>query len=141
MTNEEYLSQAYRLDQKISSDIEELKRLREISTAISAVRFGGGVSDPRTNEAPFVRSLEKISQVEARIDCELEKYIALMEQMHAVIATVPDVNARMVLRYRYLNNMTWMEIGDRLNADKSSIRRWHSDALAGLTLPEDAISL
>ena len=36
MTNKEYLHQAYRLDHKINSDIEELKRLREMSGSISS---------------------------------------------------------------------------------------------------------
>ena len=36
MTNKEYLRQAYRLDQKINSDIEEVARLREMASSISS---------------------------------------------------------------------------------------------------------
>ena len=36
MTAKEYLHQAYRLDQKINSDIEELSSLREMSGSISS---------------------------------------------------------------------------------------------------------
>ena len=35
MTNKEYLRQAYRLDQKINSDIEEVARLREMAGIVT----------------------------------------------------------------------------------------------------------
>lgn len=38
MKVKEYLGQAYRLDQRINSDIEELGKLREMSSSISSVR-------------------------------------------------------------------------------------------------------
>ena len=36
MTAKEYLSQAYRLDQRINSNIEEISRLREMVCSISS---------------------------------------------------------------------------------------------------------
>ena len=37
MTPEEYLQQAYRLDQRIRLDTEEVKRIRELSCSVSAI--------------------------------------------------------------------------------------------------------
>ena len=45
----------------------------------------------------------------------------------------------MVLRYRYVHNFTWEQIGDELNADKSTIRRWHGNALNHVVVPENPI--
>ena len=39
MTPEEYLQQAYRLDQRIRLDTEEVKRIRELSCSVSAICY------------------------------------------------------------------------------------------------------
>ena len=40
MTAKEYLRQAYRLNERINSHIEELKNLRDLSTRIQGVSYG-----------------------------------------------------------------------------------------------------
>ena len=55
--------------------------------------------------------------------------------------TVPNVNEQMVLRYRYIHNMTWEQIGNELNADESTIRRWHKAALSAVKLPTAPIKI
>lgn len=141
MTNKEYLHQAYRLDHKINSDIEELKRLREMSGSISSPQLGDRVQTSRSTEAPFVRSMEKIILLEQRIDSEIDTLVDLKEQMREVIAAVQDTDEQMVLRYRYIHNMTWEDIGDELNADKSTVRRWHGAALSHVVLPDNPICI
>ena len=141
MTNKEYLRQAYRLDQKINSDIEEITRLREIASSISSPVLGDKVQTSRTGEAPFVRSVEKILMLEEKINREIDILVDLKEQMRDVIASVPDTDERMVLRYRYIHNLTWEQIGNELNADARTIRRWHGNALLHVVLPETPIKI
>jgi hypothetical protein len=45
----------------------------------------------------------------------------------------------MVLKYRYIHNYTWEQIGMELCADARTIRRWHGKALLHVTLPDDPI--
>jgi len=141
LTNKEYLRQAYRLDQKINSDIEEITRLREIASSISSPVLGDKVQTSRTGEAPFVRSVEKILMLEEKINREIDILVDLKEQMRDVIASVPDTDERMVLRYRYIHNLTWEQIGNELNADARTIRRWHGNALLHVVLPETPIKI
>jgi len=141
MTNKEYLHQAYRLDHKINSDIAELKRLREMSGNIAPQQSGDRVKNSRSGDAPFVRSIEKIMLLERQIDHEIDSLVDLKEQMRGVIGKVQNTDEQMVLRYRYIHNMTWEEIGDELNADKSTVRRWHRSALADVVLPENPINI
>lgn len=141
MTNKEYLRQAYRLDQKINSDIEEVARLREMAGSISSPVMGDKVQTSRSGNAPFVRSIEKILLLEEKINREIGTLVDLKSQMREVIAAVPDTDERMVLRYRYIHNLTWEQIGNELNADKSTIRRWHGSALTHVVLPEDPIKI
>ena len=141
MTNKEYLRQAYRLDQKINSDIEEVTRLREMASSISSPVLGDKVQTSRNGEAPFVRSIEKILMLEEKIDREIDLLVDLKSQMRDVIAAVPDTDERMVLRYRYIHNLTWEQIGNELNADARTIRRWHGSALVNVVLPDDPIKI
>ena len=60
MTAKEYLSQAYRLDQRIDSNIAEITRLREMACGISSPSWEEKVQTSRNTDAPFVRCLEKI---------------------------------------------------------------------------------
>lgn len=139
MTNKEYLRQAYRLDQKINSNIEEVAHLREMASSILIPSPGVRVQTSRSGEAPFVRSVEKILEMEEEINRELDLLVNLREQMRAVIAAVPDTDERMVLRYRYIHNLTWEQIGNELNADERTIRRWHGNALLHVTMPENPV--
>ena len=58
-----------------------------------------------------------------------------------MIDAVQDTNEQMVLRYRYIHNMTWEQIGDELLADARTIRRWHGSALQHVMLPENPICI
>ena len=141
MTAKEYLKQAYRLDQRINSDIEEVQRLREMSKSISSPSFGEKVHGTRPTEPMFARCIEKIIDMEERINKEIDTLVDLKEQMRTVIARVPDTDEEMVLRYRYIHNLTWEQIGDELNADSSTVRRWHGTALTHVMLPENPIKI
>ena len=141
MTNKEYLRQAYRLDQKINSDIEEVARLREMAGNISSPVLGDKVQTSRNRDGLFVRNMEKILLLEEEINREIDALVDLKSQMRDVIAAVQDTDERMVLRYRYIHNLTWEQIGNELNADKSTIRRWHGSALAHVVLPENPIKI
>ena len=139
MTVKEYFRQAYRLDQRINSDLEEVAKLREMATSVGSPGFEEHYNPNRPTEAPFVHGLEKVWEMEQKIDQEIDRLIALKEQIRTVIDRVENADEQMVLRYRYIHNYTWERIGDELFADESTIRRWHGRALQHVTLPEDYI--
>lgn len=141
MTAKEYLHQAYRLDHKINSDIEELQRLREMSFSISSPQLGDRVQTSRSNDAPFVKCIFKIQEMEEKIDAEIDLFVDLKKEIRSVIEKVEDTDEQMVLRYRYIHNMTWEQIGDELNADKVTVWRWHQKALAHTVVPENPITI
>lgn len=141
MTNKEYLRQAYRLDQRINSDIEEVSRLREMASGISSPVLGDKVQTSHSGEAPFVRSIEKIMALEERINKEIDLLVDLKEQIRSVISAVPDVDERMVLSYRYVHNLTWEQISDELNESVSTVKRRHKSALDHAVLPENFIQI
>lgn len=141
MTAKEYLKQAFRLDHRIDSDITEMERLREMACSIGAPGFEEHYNPNHPTEAPFVRSLEKVWQMEEKINGEIDRLVDLKAQIRSVIEAVTDPNERMVLRYRYIHNMTWDQIGDELHADARTVRRWHGTALLHVELPKNPITV
>ena len=141
MTVKEYLHQAYRLDHRINSDIEELQRLREMSYSLSSPTLGDRVQTSKSNEAPFVKCVCKIRDMEEKINAEIDLFVDLKKEIRSVIEKVENTDEQMVLRYRYIHNMTWLDIGDELHADKSTIRRWHGSALSHVVLPDNPIKI
>ncbi|MCH4013828.1 MAG: sigma-70 family RNA polymerase sigma factor [Solobacterium sp.] len=138
MTAERYLSQAYRLDQRIQSDQTELDNLRTLAASVGSPGFDEHNNPNRPTDAPFVRTLERIWEMEQKIAEELEHLILLKQEILTVLAKVEDVDERLILTYRYLRNMSWTEIGEELGVSDRTIRRWHERALTHVIVPETA---
>lgn len=139
MNAKEYLQQAYRLDNRINSNIKEMGDLREMAASISSPKYGDKVQISRDGDAPFVGALNRIWELEKKIDEEIDTLVDLKDQIRDVISQIENVDEQMVLRYRYIHNYTWEQIGMALSADESTIRRCHKKALARVKLPEKPI--
>ena len=57
-------------------------------------------------------------------------------EMEDAIEKLSNVDERLLLRYRYLDNHSWEEIGVLLNASVRTVHRIHSSALQNFSVPE-----
>ena len=73
--------------------------------------------------------LERVSQ-------ECHALVALEAEMEDAIEKLSNVDGRLVLRYRCLDNHSWEEIGVLLNASVRTVHRIHSSALQNFSVPE-----
>lgn len=138
MTAERYLSQAYRLDQRIQLDQAELDNLKTLAASVGSPGFDEHNNPNRPTDAPFVKTLERIWEMEQKISTELSQLILLKQEILMVLSKVNDVDERLVLTYRYLKNMSWSEISIELGVSDRTIRRWHERALTHVVVPESA---
>lgn len=141
MTVKEYLSQAYRLDQRIKSNIRQKENLEQMRFGIASPGFEEHFNASKNTDAPFVKTLEKIMEFEILIEEETELLVQLQKQIWTVILKVDNPDERVVLQERYIHNCSWPKIADMLNADETTVRRWHNKALAKISLPENPIVL
>lgn len=142
MNKKEYLRQAYLLDKRIKADMDEVVRLRELATSVSSLRYYREyVQTTRSVEAPFVKALIRVMDLEAKINMEITLFISLKEQILEVISKLESVDEQMILRYRYMSNMTWEDIGNELHAGVRTVIRWHGNALEHLVFPENPIRI
>ena len=132
MTAKEYLRKAYRLDQQIDSHVAELEHLRELSTRIQGSNFGERVSSTRGTEASYTRIIDKIADMQQRINAEIDTLVDLRAELACV--RVSDVDERLLLRYRYINNDSWGDIAKALNVSSRTVHRIHSSALQNFVI-------
>lgn len=141
MNVKEYLGQAYLLDRRIESGMEELEGLRQMAQAISSPGFEEHYNATKNTDAPYARTVENLYEQEQNVMRDISIQTALKAQIHEVIEQVDRPEYQMVLRYRYIHNYSWTKIGELLKADTTTVQRWNNKATAKICLPEDAIIL
>ena len=67
MKAKEYLHQAYRLDKRIQSNIEEMERLRELIDQCFLPSWGERIQTQRHTDALFVRYLSELKNFKSRL--------------------------------------------------------------------------
>ena len=129
MKAKDYLRQAFCLDRRIASDIDELKELRELAESVSAPQLEERVQTSRSTTAPFVRSIEKILDLEAKVADELDRLVEMKTEIRETIDKVDDHDQKMLLRYRYIHFHTWEEIADEMHYGLRWVYTHHGRAL------------
>ena len=136
MTAKEYLNQARHLDALINCRLREIDYWKDLSGSVSGMRFDGMPHSPnRPTEAPFVRCLEKIDEIQRDVAQKVELLVAIRDKINTAIDKLADRDEQMVLRYRYLDNLSWTEISMMMNVSERTVYRIHGTALQNFSVP------
>lgn len=136
MTVKEFLKQAYRLNELINSDLEELQNLRELSRSVSSPVLEEKVSKTKSADPPFEKYVIRIVDLEKQIQQDVERLIKLKSDIREAINQMENVDEKLLLRYRYINFLNWEEICVNLNVSMRTVHRLHSSALQHLKVPK-----
>lgn len=133
MQAKQYLKQAYRCNEMLKSNLEEIENLRAMSTSIASPDLTKErVSGTPSQEARFVNAVNKLVDLEKIVDEEMVRLLDLKADIRMTINQVEDVKGVLVLRYRYLDFMTWESLCDRMGYSLRQIHRIHEAALNNL---------
>lgn len=136
MTAKEYLSQARHLDALINCRLREIDYWRNLSSSVSGSNFEAHYNPNRPKEAPFVRCLEKIDEIQRSVEEKVAYLVRLKEEINAAIDLLENRDEQLVLRYRYLDDCTWEEISRMLNVSLRTVHRVHGSALQHFSVPD-----
>ncbi len=138
MEAKEYLKQAYLLDKQIKVETQELEQLKEMRGVIQGCSYGERIgSDPNRNiEAPFIKTLEKIWELEDKVNAHIRKLVDLQSEIDEAINQLEEPAERLLLKYRYLNAMEWDVISDMLIVSYRTVHKIHASALKNFMVPE-----
>ena len=128
MTTKEYLSQAYRIDQRINSKLEQVQSLRKLAekatSTLSDIPCSGN-----GNKQKMESVIVKIIDLENEIDEEIGKLIDLKQEIVSLIKQVKNPEYQTLLELRYLCFRTWEKIAVAMSYDLSWVHRLHNKAL------------
>lgn len=129
MTVKQYLKQAYRLDALIDADLAELRELKQLALSVSSPSLSGMPSGGQKQQAPFVNPVQKIVDLEAHINSEIDRFVDLKTEIRSYLEQIQDNTQRCVLQYRYILFYSWNDIADKMGYTVQWIHQIHKDAL------------
>lgn len=130
MNIKQFLKQAYRLNELIQCNKQELDELNQLSTSLPGTDYSKDrVQTSASGDAGYTKIVEKIIELEDAIKSDVEKMLSLKLEIRNVINAVPDNEERLLLHLRYLNFMVWEDICDDMNVSMRTAHRIHSLAL------------
>ena len=141
MDKQAYCSQYTVLRSWLEADRDNLQRARSALTDIPSpdVREDP-VQVSRRNEASYVRLLEEVDRLTAKVRLEEDLLWRLKAEMLPLFSTLPPERASL-MGARYISGYPWEIIMEEKNLSKSTALRWHRESLKQLVLPENAVNV
>ena len=134
MTAKEYLSQAYRLDQRIDAKIAQVASLNDLATKCSAA-IGGMPRNPNRGTSAMADVVVKIVDLQHEINDDIDRLVDLKREIITVIKSVDDPEYQILLELRYLCFKTWEQIAVEMNYRVRNLYNLHDEALKRVIVP------
>jgi len=101
MNVREYLSQAYRLDQRINSKLEQVASLNDLATKCTST-LTGMPRNPNRGTSTMADAVGKIVDLQAEINRDIDTLVDLKRGIVALIKRVDNTEYQTILEKRYL---------------------------------------
>ena len=134
MTAKDYLSQAYRLDQRINSKLEQVESLNGLATKVSST-LTGMPKNPNRATSTMADSVSKIIDLQAEINSDIDRLVDLEREMVKLIKAVNNMEYQTLLELRYLCFYTWEQIAVDMGYNVRHVYRIHDEAVDCVVLP------
>lgn len=128
MNAKDYLNQAYRLDQRITSKLEQVSALRSLTQKVTASYEGEVVSHTR-NVTSLEDTILRLMEAENELNAAIDTLVDLKRDVYATIQKVEKPEYQFLLEMRYLCFKSWVEIADQMHLEEHYVFRVHGQAL------------
>ncbi|GHV06385.1 hypothetical protein FACS1894217_04950 [Clostridia bacterium] len=129
MTAKQYLQQAFRLNQRIESNRDEIARLRSLATSIGSPDLSADRVQSSGNSDKMAATIAKIIDFERELEAEIEKYVVLRREIYGKVDRIEDDDYRIILKKRYLEFKKWENIAVEMNYSYQWVHKLHKRAL------------
>jgi DNA-directed RNA polymerase specialized sigma subunit len=128
MTAKEFLSQAYRIDQRINSKLKQVSSLRALATKATSTLTNTHVDGSR-NPHSMDGVITKMIDLEAEINADIDRLVDLKREIVTVIKRVENPEHQTLLELRYLCFKSWEQIAVTMGFSMQHTFRLHAGAL------------
>ena len=132
MNAKEYLSQAFQLDQRINSKLEQVSMLRDLALKTTSVLQDDKVQSTK-QQSPMESALVKLMCLEEEINDDIDQLIDLKRELATFVSKIENHSYRLLLELRYLSGSTWEEVAAIMGYDVRWVYRLHRKALKEAT--------
>ena len=130
-----YLSQAFGLNQRIESKIDQIAVLNDLATK-ATVTYSDMPKSPNRDGSRMEDAFIKIIDLEAEINQDMMKLVELKKDIIRRIKAVDGAELQTILELRYLSYMRWEEIAIELGYGIDNVYYLHRKALDNIKIPE-----
>ena len=135
MTKEEYLNQVSRLQYKLKMMKLRAEEYEELANSIPTQNYSRErVSGTRNLEAPFVKWLNKLWDLEIDMKEVEQKLDEKRAEIITVIEALSDENQKSVLMLRYISLLSFNQITNKMYFSLSTIKRWHKEGIENIKI-------
>ena len=113
MDAKEFLSQAFCLEQRIQSKLEQIASLRSLATQVRQA-FGSEPVSHTRNVTAMQDTVGKILEAEEELNQQIDELVEIKLEIGRVIERVENIQLRLILEKRYLSYQTWDTIAEDL---------------------------
>lgn len=135
MNAKNYLGQAFRLDQRINSKLEQVASLNELATK-ATYTLTGMPRNPNRATSTMADSVVKIIDLQAEIDRDIDRLIDLKREIIDIIKAVDNTECQTLLELRYLCFKSWEQIAVDMGYNVRHVYRMHDLAVSLIKVPE-----
>ena len=129
MTAKDYLGQAYRLDQRINSKLEQVASLNDLATKATST-LTGMPKNPNRATSMMADAIAKIIDLQAEINNDIDRLVDLKREIVGLIKTINNMEYQTLLEKRYLCFETWEQIAVDMGYNVRHVYRIHDEAVA-----------
>ena len=128
MTAREFLNQAYKLDQRINSKLEQVSVLNDLALKVTGV-ITGMPHSPNHGSSRVADAVDKIVDLQAEINRDVDALVDIKREITHVIKAVDNTDCRLLLEMRYLCYRSWEQIAVDMSYSIDNVFRVHRKAL------------
>lgn len=104
-----------------------MEKATAVTPVLSDMPKGGGADK-------IQNAVCRIADIEADINRKIDRQIDLRARIETAICAIPDGRLRDLMRYRYIDGLTWEQIAVTMRLDYRWVLRLHGRALSELTI-------
>lgn len=135
MTKKDYLSQAYRLDQRINSKLAQVTALNDLATKCTST-LSDMPRNPNRSISTMADAVEKIVDLQAEINHDIDMLVDLKRDIVRAIKAVANTEYQTILELRYLCFKTWEQIAVDMGYNVRHVYRIHDEAVESISIGE-----
>ena len=128
MSTKDYLSQAYRIDQRINSKLAQVMSLRDLLSKATGT-LSGAPKAATPNPHSMEDTIAKMVDLENEINEDIDALVDLKAEIMRRIKRVENTEYQTILELRYLCFKRWEVIAVELGYDLRYLYKLHDQAL------------